>query len=154
VIVDGVTSRGGRYHGPSIPLDVDRPLPPPPGNAAELDFGLEELVSVRALVSARATIAGLATERVSDLVLAVNEVATNTVSHGAGHGVAHVWSTPHSVVCQVEDSGHITDPLAGRRTPEPDAASCVGLWTVNQLCDLVEVRTSPVGTVVRVHSAL
>jgi hypothetical protein len=27
----------------------------------------------------------------------------------------------------------------------------MGLWTVNQLCDLVEVRTGETGTTIRVH---
>ncbi len=30
----------------------------------------------------------------------------------------------------------------------------MGLWTVNQLCDLVEVRSSSVGTTIRVHATL
>jgi Histidine kinase-like ATPase domain len=65
-----------------------------------------------------------------------------------------VWSHPGSVVCQVEDGGHIVDPLAGRRLPRPHVAGGLGLWTVNQLCDLVEVRTSAEGTTVRVHASL
>jgi anti-sigma regulatory factor (Ser/Thr protein kinase) len=27
-----------------------------------------------------------------------------------------------------------------------------GLWIVNQLCDLVQIRSAPSGTVVRVHT--
>jgi anti-sigma regulatory factor (Ser/Thr protein kinase) len=154
MIVGGVIRPSTRYRGPSIPPGVDRPLPPPPGNAAELGFGLEELVSVRALVAGRATVAGLAADRVSDLVLAVDELATNTIRHGAGRGVLRVWSSVTDVICQIEDPGHITDPLAGRRVPVLDAVGGLGLWTVNQLCDLVELRTRPAGTVVRVHANL
>jgi hypothetical protein len=43
-------------------------------------------------------------------------------------------------------------PLAGRIRPEIDQASGHGLWLVNQLCDLVQVRTSEHGTVVRAHT--
>jgi hypothetical protein len=65
-----------------------------------------------------------------------------------------VWGAPGEVICQVEDSGHIHDPLAGRRAPALDAAGGGGLWSVHQLCDLVEVRTGHDGTTVRVHAAL
>ena len=58
------------------------------------------------------------------------------------------------MICQVEDHGHIHDPLAGRRAPALDAEGGVGLWTVNQLCDLVEVRTNNGGTTIRVHTTV
>ena len=154
IVEGGAPALSPLYHGPSLPLGSDDSLPEPPVGAAELSFGLQDLVSVRSLVSARATVAGMAGQRVSDLVLAVNELATNAIRHGTGRGVLRVWSTPALLVCQIEDLGHITDPLAGRRVPLPDVAGGVGLWTVNQLCDLVEVRTSPAGTTVRVHFTL
>lgn len=152
VIVSGVTAPSSRYRGPSLPRGSDAPLPSPPADAAELNFGLDELASVRALASARATMAGMTPDQVSDVVLAVNELATNTIRHGGGGGRLRVWSTPASVICQIDDSGHISDPLAGRRVPVPETAGGVGLWTVNQLCDLVEVRTSAAGTTVRIHA--
>jgi anti-sigma regulatory factor (Ser/Thr protein kinase) len=93
-------------------------------------------------------------ERVDDLVLAVNELVTNAVRHGDGGGTLHVWRRPSRIVCQVDNGGQITDPLAGRRTPVLDAPGGLGLWTVNQLSDLVEVRSSAAGTCVRVHASL
>jgi anti-sigma regulatory factor (Ser/Thr protein kinase) len=154
VILNGVTTPSPRFRGASLPLDSDRPLPQPPAGAARLSFGLDELVSVRALVSAHAALAGMASGQAADVVLAVNELATNAIRHGAGRGTLRVWSTPRELVCQIDDAGYITDPLAGRRVPVPDAPGGVGLWTVNQLCDLVEVRTSPGRTTVRVHCSL
>jgi anti-sigma regulatory factor (Ser/Thr protein kinase) len=142
------------YSGASLPVGSDRPLSDPPANAAGLAFGLPDLGSVRALVNARARMAGMSSERVADLVLAVNELATNTVRHAGGTGLLRVWRTRTRVVCQIEDSGHIADPLAGRRVPQPELAGGVGLWTVNQLCELVEVRSSPAGTTIRVHASL
>jgi anti-sigma regulatory factor (Ser/Thr protein kinase) len=90
----------------------------------------------------------------SDLVLAINELGTNAVRHGGGHGVLCVWPTSTSLICQIRDAGHITDPLAGRRAPVPESPGGVGLWAVNPLCDLVEIRSSPAGTTVRGHLAL
>ena len=95
----------------------------------------------------------MAPDRTNDLVLAINELATNTVRHAHGGGLLRVWRAPAGVVCQVEDKGQIHDPLAGRRAPALDAEGGMGLWAVNQLCDLVEVRTSESGTMVRVHHA-
>jgi anti-sigma regulatory factor (Ser/Thr protein kinase) len=154
LVETGKTTLSPLYDGPSVPPGSDRALPEPPADAAAMTFGLQELAHVRALVGSRATSAGMSPGRVSDLVLAVNELATNSVRHADGRGLVRVWRTPSTTVCQVEDCGHITDPLAGRRVPRSDATGGVGLWTVNQLCELVEVRSSPGGTTVRVHAAL
>jgi anti-sigma regulatory factor (Ser/Thr protein kinase) len=43
--------------------------------------------------------------------------------------------------------------LAGRIRPGPDQSSGFGLWLANQLCDLVQVRSLPSGTVVRLHAS-
>jgi len=154
LIADGVHRTSTAYSGPAVPIGCDSPLSASPPDAVALEFGLEELFSVRALVSEQATAAGMGRDAVMDLVLAVNELATNAVRHGDGSGMLHVWCRPTRVVCQVEDRGQITDPLAGRRVPVPSAAGGVGLWTVNQLCDLVEVRSGDAGTTVRVHISL
>ena len=60
-----------------------------------------------------------------------------------------------ALVCEVRDSGYIDDPLAGRRRIPTSAASGQrGIWLVNQLCDLVQLRTHAHGTTVRVFSWL
>jgi anti-sigma regulatory factor (Ser/Thr protein kinase) len=142
------------YDGPAIPFGSDEALAPPPPEAISLAFGLEDLPSARMLVLDQATRIGLATQRTEDLVLAVNELATNAVRHGQGGGVLQMWNHRGKLVCQIEDRGYITDLLAGRRMPAPDSAGGMGLWLVNQLCDLVEVRSFADGTTVRVHAAL
>ena len=58
--------------------------------------------------------------------------------------------TGAEVLCQVHDSGRITDPLAGRVRHGPDDRGH-GLWLVNQVCDLVELRSGDAGTTVRIH---
>jgi len=50
----------------------------------------------------------------------------------------------------VHDVGRITDPLAGRVRHGPDDSGH-GLWLVNQVCDLVELRSGDAGTTVRMH---
>jgi anti-sigma regulatory factor (Ser/Thr protein kinase) len=62
------------------------------------------------------------------------------------------------VVCEVADSGGvggpIADPMVGRERPATGLDSGRGLWLANQLCDLVQLRTSGTGTVVRMHVLL
>jgi anti-sigma regulatory factor (Ser/Thr protein kinase) len=154
VIRDGRRQPSSAYDGSTVPPGSERALPPAPAEAIEHPFGLEELRAVRGLVSHEAGAAGLRRDRVQDLVLAISELATNAIRHGRGSGILRMWRRPDRIICQIEDGGHIRDPLAGRRVPAPDAAGGIGLWAVNQLCDLVEVRSGQRGTTVRVHTRL
>ena len=93
--------------------------------------------------------AGLDDERVDDLVYAVNEVVTNSICHGEGRARVSFWLDDGTVFCEVRDRGWIRDPLAGRVAPNPKRVNGRGLWLVNQLCDLVQLRSSPAGTTLR-----
>jgi anti-sigma regulatory factor (Ser/Thr protein kinase) len=131
-----------------------RELSSPPPGAKTLTFR-EDQVAVREFAAAEARRAGLPPERVVDLVIAIGELAGNTLRHTAGRGVLTVWSTDDEVVCQVRDAGRIADPLAG--TLRPDASSRNsrrGLWLVHQVSDLVQVRSGSAGTTIRVHLRL
>jgi anti-sigma regulatory factor (Ser/Thr protein kinase) len=153
VIRDGRAGPSPRYAGQErIPPAYNRPLAPPPPHAQTLSYQYD-LRPVRQQVASCAQEAGLHGDRAADLMLAASEVAANTLRHTADGGTLWVWSGPDEVVCQVQDSGNVTDPLAGRWR-SPDRPSGQGLWIVNQLCDLVELRTGPGGTVVRMHMCL
>jgi anti-sigma regulatory factor (Ser/Thr protein kinase) len=128
----------------------DDTLPPPGGTPAELAFMRRDLDLVREFTAAHAGAAGLRDGRLEDLVLAVSELATNSVRHGGGSGVLRTWEQQRTFVCEVADTGRISDPLAGRARPESVGGGGRGLWIVNQLCDLVQVR----GGVVRLHMGL
>jgi anti-sigma regulatory factor (Ser/Thr protein kinase) len=132
----------------------EHPLPAPPPDHAELRYRAEPLHVVHEFVRTHAAAAGLSPDRVTDLDIAVHELAINTVRHaGGGRGVVLFWTEPDAVVCEVRDDGVIADPLIGRRQPSLDDEHGRGLWIVNQLCDLVQVRSSHAGTVVRVRMA-
>jgi anti-sigma regulatory factor (Ser/Thr protein kinase) len=126
-------------------------LPDPPDERDELAFTFRGLGAVRALVSAHAQRAGLSSEAREDLVLAVNELVTNSVQYGGGGGILRIWVERAELVCDVRDHGYIDDPLAGRIAPPLDQHGGRGLWLVNHLCDLVQIRSAPKGTVVRVR---
>jgi anti-sigma regulatory factor (Ser/Thr protein kinase) len=150
---DGSRASGGYLGAGQIPADCQRPLPAPPPSAVRLDYACD-LRPVRALVASRAAAAGLAERRRPDLVLAVSEVAANTLAHAGGHGTLHVWQEAGEIVCQLDDGGWISDPLAGRLRPGPGETGGQGLWVVNQVCDLVEVRTGRSGTTIRLRMSL
>lgn len=142
-----------RYLPPDHALSlINRRLPAPPAEAARVDFAdILALAEVRRFVTARAVAAGLDRERADDLALAINELATNTVRHTNAAGQAWIWSTRDMVVCQVEDTGHLADPLAGRVPRPADQPGGRGLLLVNDLCDLVRVHSEPGRTTIRVH---
>lgn len=129
--------------------DFDTPLDEPPKTADLLAFTTGELVGVRRLVFERAIAAGLRPHQAADLVLAANEVATNSLRHGGGAGVVRVWSDRERIVCEVRDAGRIGQALVGRRRTPLKSSGGRGLWLVHQLCDLVEVRSNHGGTTVR-----
>jgi anti-sigma regulatory factor (Ser/Thr protein kinase) len=154
LIAGGAREPSPVYLGPNrLPPQCEEALPAPPVGAEVLAYDID-LRPVRALVARHSISAGLADARASDLVLAVSEVAANTLRHTPAGGVLHVWSTLDEVICQTHDRGWITDPLAGRRRPPAERPGGQGLWVVNQICDLVEMRTGRTGTTVRMHMRL
>jgi len=129
----------------------DGELEPAPTGAAELRFGAAELGAVRRLVGELGAGAALARARVDDLVLAANEVATNSVRHGGGAGTLRVWREEGDLVCEVSDRGRFEVPLVGRVRPGSAQAGGRGLWIANQACDLVQIRCGERGSVVRLR---
>jgi anti-sigma regulatory factor (Ser/Thr protein kinase) len=127
------------------------PLPEPPEPAPERAFQAGTLNDLRGFVAEHAAAAGLSQPRSYDLVLAVNEVATNSVRHGGGHGRLRMWVDGEIVISEVRDDGHIDLPLVGRERPAAGQIGGHGLWLVNQLCELVQIRSFPTGSVVRLH---
>jgi anti-sigma regulatory factor (Ser/Thr protein kinase) len=155
VLIAGGRSRPSRsYPGAGLfPAGCDQPLPGPPGGTAALAYR-DDLAHVRAFADTQARRAGLPDDRARDLVIAVSELAANTWRHTDAGGTLHIWAADGEVLGQVHDSGHISDPLAGRRRPIPEAGRGHGLWVVNQLCDLAELRTGSTGTTIRLHFRL
>lgn len=131
-----------------------QPLPEPFGPTALLRFDLDGVTGVREYVTGKARRHGLDADAVERLALAVHEVMVNSVDHGGGGGMLRLWAEDDDLVCEVRDEGVITDPLVGRRRPTLTQPRGRGMWMVNQLCDLVQVRSSPdIGAVVRLRIA-
>jgi anti-sigma regulatory factor (Ser/Thr protein kinase) len=113
-----------------------------------------DLSQVRALVLEQAREAGLTEGKANDLVLAVSEVAANTLRHTKSAGTLTVWHDKDEIVCEIHDEGMISDPTAGLRRPAPDASGGHGLWLVRQVCDQVELRSDENGTTIRMRMAI
>jgi len=126
-------------------------IPLPPLEAGRLEFGLDDLHDLRGRVAATATAAGLATSRVTDLVVAASELAANSVLYGGGRGLATIWGEDGAVFVEVADAGTITDPAVGLRRPDPTAQNGRGLYIANQLCDQVSIDSTPTGTRIRLR---
>ncbi|HEX4092190.1 MAG TPA: ATP-binding protein [Trebonia sp.] len=112
------------------------------------------LSEVRVLAETQARTAGLAEDRIVDFVIAVSEIAANTVRHARSAGSIEIWHADGEIICEMHDSGVITDPTVGSRPPAADANGGHGLWLVNQICDRVELTSDEKGTTIRLHMSL
>ncbi|MEU4419126.1 sensor histidine kinase [Actinoplanes sp. NPDC024001] len=150
MIEDGALRDSHRYADPvATAAALNRPIPPPPAEAESLVYE-KTVAAVRCFVRRHAA-AHLPEDRAEELVLAASEVAANTVEHTSGRGRVTVWTEPGLIACHFEDSGHLTDPLAGRVAPADIRHRGYGLVLTNELCDLVRIHSSPSGTTVRLH---
>ncbi len=140
------------YRSSAQPFDGQ--LEEPPAEIGELLFTEADLGSVRRRLSSWARIEGLPSAAIEDLVLAVDEIATNSIRHGGGSGRLRMWREDRSLLCEVRDAGEMRDPLLGRVQPGDGSVCGRGMWIVNQLCDLVQVRSSPAGSQIRLHKHL
>jgi anti-sigma regulatory factor (Ser/Thr protein kinase) len=151
---DGELEGSRSFSGPPGLEALDGTLEPPPSNAAELSFTIGRLAELRRFVAEQAGRTSLSAGRIADLVLAANELATNSLRHGGGEGSLRLWSRDGALACEVDDRGRIDGPLVGRRRPRPDQVGGRGLWLANLLCDLVQIRSGKSGTAVRLQMSI
>jgi anti-sigma regulatory factor (Ser/Thr protein kinase) len=160
VLVRGDDRRSNRdYTEPgAVVAAFNRPLPEPAVEAGQVvtSFAFEagQLATVRHLVADRGRLVGMDPERITDLQMAVNEVAANTIEHTGRPGTLRIWRERQRLICEVHDSGRLTELLVGRIPPAPSSERGRGLVLVNYLCDLVRVHTQPTGTTIRMHMAI
>jgi anti-anti-sigma factor len=149
----------------------------------EQAFDADSLYALRAAVAAHAAEAGLSPGRSDDLVIAVHELAANSVRHGAGHGRLRVWRADHSLLCEISDEGvppaDDAQPPEGAQPPDgagpqaqpgsgdgagpgPDrdvaahwrAEPGHGLSLVRQVADQASLTSGPDGTVATISFAI
>ncbi|WP_158088844.1 ATP-binding protein [Thermoactinospora rubra] len=124
--------------------------------ALEQEFTERGLARLRSAVLAHAGELGLTEPRLSELVLAVHELATNAILHGGGHGRLRLWRHAGAIHCQVSDQG----PGWDGRLPEysapplPGANGGAGLWVVRRITDQLHVQSGAYGTTVTISVPL
>jgi anti-sigma regulatory factor (Ser/Thr protein kinase) len=150
IVRDGQARSADGYAGEALPAECENPLPAPPAGAEVMGYETS-LRQIRQVVADHGTALGMDAERVTNLVIAAGEITANTLRHTGAGGTFWIWHTGEEIICQVRDQGWITDPLAGRQRHSPEDSGH-GLWVVNQVCDLVEIRSSQAaGTIIRLH---
>jgi len=151
VVADGQYRGSHLYGGRDYAEKVwSTELPPIDGTPDELAFGRNDLHSVSSFVAASAYAAEVSPDRAADLAVVLHRFAAGSVQRGAPGGVVRFWTSDDDVVCEVHDCVIIGDPLVGRRAASRDQRHA--LWEANELCDLVQMRSTSSGTTVRVHS--
>lgn len=151
VLVDGgVWTSSPAYEPESILTTYNMAMAEPVG-AEVLAVRRGDIPVAREVAAAVAARAGLAAERVADVGLVANELATNSVEHGGGSGTLRTWLTDNAVVCEISDTGRLADPLAGRLPAAPAQLRGRGLLIVNHLADLVRTHTGAHGTTIRAY---
>lgn len=130
----------------NLPVAPPQVLGPPD---VFLRYNTFELSRVRGAVEDAVRGTELETARGEDLVLAVNEIATNAVEHGSSQAELFVWSGPDELVCELHDEGRLDVPLIGLAPPHPSQARGRGTWIARQLCDALHVWHDSGGTHVR-----
>lgn len=153
LLVDGDLRINPGHRCPREVLGTQPASPPtvlgPP--EVELSFGAWQLHDVRAAVEQAVRDSDYQTERVEDVVLAVNEVATNAVEHGGADAQLYIW-TDDGLVCEIHDRGILGDPLPGLQAPHPSNPRGRGVWIARQLCDTLHVWADSTGTHVRMRA--
>lgn len=151
-VVEGGRRRAGTAYTDPLSTRFGElwPLEDPRGPVSEhpLEGSLTEL---RRAIADDPVLGSLSAERRSDLVFAINEAASNAVRHGNVTCMTRIWHEGDEVVTEVSSPTGIPDVMAGRRRPAADALQGRGLWLINQLCDLVELRSGASGTTLRMH---
>jgi len=143
----GSTAYTGRAHVDEL---IAAELPPLPDEALEFTFTSSNVQDVFGFILLEAAAYDLWSNKALDLATAVRQLAADSLHRGEMKGVVRAWHRPEALVCEVADATALDDVLAGRRGAS--GAKDDGLWSANQSCDLVQMRTTPAGTTVRVHA--
>ncbi|HET9649239.1 MAG TPA: MEDS domain-containing protein [Microlunatus sp.] len=92
-------------------------------------------------------VAGLPLDRSVQLAAATEELALGSLRRGSAQATIRIWSEPDAWICEVVDEMPVADPLIGRGIAADEHE---GLWQANQVCDLVQLRSTATGTTVRI----
>lgn len=124
--------------------------------ARERAFSLAELPDLREFAAGEALLRGMREEAVGDFLVALNEVATNAVTHGSIKARLGIRREGPDLVVAVHDDGRDWrfEGEPGHDPPPENATSGMGLWVARLLSDDLHVTTGPGGTTVTMRFLL
>jgi len=138
-----------------MPIDyLTRDEIPPPVAPADLDLDVglvsaDDLAALRRRLRAWSVTCGLSDHDTDDIVIAVDEIATNALEHGRPPARVRSWTTPDALFVQVDDHGSTRIPAAtGYHRPPTDTRRGRGIWIARHLTDVLTTHTGPTGTTV------
>jgi anti-sigma regulatory factor (Ser/Thr protein kinase) len=109
-----------------------------------IPFDATTLQFLRTVTNDTARAEGLTPDDVAGLVLAVNEIATNAITHGGGRGHLRLWAGIDRLRCQITDQGPGLPPgWAPPQAPPTSASSGRGMWLAAQCCHMDVHSTAP-----------
>jgi anti-sigma regulatory factor (Ser/Thr protein kinase) len=141
--------RSDQYDPDHVVARYNRPLDKAPDTVTVTVVTAAELAGIRRFARDHARHAGVSADRIVDVELIITELVTNSLAHTQGPCWVRIWSDQNHLTCEVRDTGHLTDPLAGRRPRPRRQRGGRGLLLVNSLADLVRTHTTAAGTTIR-----
>ena len=151
VIVEAGSHRGSPHYAGRPHADVlfSAGLSEPRGLPVEAVYTQDTVHRLHTYAKLELYVAGLAVDRAEQLATATEQLALGGLHRGSARVALRIWSDPDAVICEVSDDTAVTDPLLGRTVPTDEHE---GLWEANQVCDLVQLRSTTAGTAIRVLS--
>ncbi len=147
----GSTSYGGAYHAGAM---FGQHLPEPCVPVEHRIVTESNCHELTGWLYLRAAAAGLSEDRADRLSAAVHEISRGGLRDGDGDGMVRLWRDGRALVCEVLDASVVSDPMVGRRPPRYEGRRGRSIRRANDLCDLVQIRSTSEGTAVRVYTWL
>jgi hypothetical protein len=151
VVVRDGEYRGSTSYGGTVHIDTlfQQGLPAPAGPTTSIAFDPDRHRHIDRLIR-HARTAGLPPGPVVKLAVAAHDVAAAAHAR-TGDTRIQLWPDGTTLICEITDLGMTSDPMIGRNGTTGTARDrAAGL--ANELCDLVQIRSTPHGTTTRIHT--
>lgn len=121
-------------------------------NQGAMVFRLADLPDLRDFAAVAARRIGMTEDAVGDVILAVNEIATNAVTHGTAKAQLRIWTDAGDLFVEIHDDGAGWLPDVPP-APGPRATSGMGLWVARRLAADLSFATGVTGSTVTMRFA-